>query len=431
VTDLPERAVLGAVLLDPACLSRVRPILSRPESFRDGVLRAVYAGMLRLADRGSPIDHVTLSAELASQRLPDLDLTLAELIDEGSVAANAPAHALLVLDGYRRREAAAVGQSLTTLANDPETAIRDTLAALSARLVPLAAPDPLGDRKPLVRVFSEALSRLEQRVKQHGQLLGPSTGFEGLDSLTDGLTDGELWILAARPSQGKTALALHFMRTVSAEGPVMLFSLEMDEDALVERLLSAEAGCSLRYARRSPDYFDRHAGGIAQAAGRLSSLPLVIDTTSRSPAMIRLAVQGEILQGRRPVLVVVDYLGLLQPDVAAENRNHELGRMTADLKRMAQDFKVPVVALAQLNRASAREDRAPELFDLRDSGEIEQHADVVPMLHWPTGKAERGPTAVDLYVRKERNGETGKVPVLFETWTQRFLDASEAQEAVA
>lgn len=423
-----EAAVLGSILFEPGILVSIRRVLSRPECFGDAKLRTVYAACLAVADRGQPIDHVTLGAELRPL-LPGCDVLLADLLDQGFAPSNAPAHAGMVLDGYRRREAAAAGAELQSRAGDLSRPITTTLASLSGRLVPLVSADPLSPRRPLVKVFSEALERLEQRVRSHGQLLGPSTGFGGVDDLTDGLTTGELWVVAARPSQGKTALALHLARVVAQVGPVLMFSLEMDEEPLIERLLSAEAGASLRMARRHPEYFERNAASIARAAGTLSRLPLVIDTLARSPAMVRLTVQAEILAGRTPALVLVDYIGLMHADAEAENRNAELGRIAADLKRMARDFGIPVVALAQLNRNSVREDRAPELHDLRDSGEIEQHADVVPMIHWPTGKAERGPTAVDLYIRKERNGETGKVPLLFETWTQRFREPDQREAA--
>jgi replicative DNA helicase len=419
-----EQAVLGGILIRPSALARVRPMLSAPDCFGEAVHQAIYRAVLALADNGTPIDSVTLQGQLGQS--DEVQVLAADLVDVACTPENIEHHARMVLDGYRRRAAVEAAEELTRLSSDPAIGIGQALALVSARLVPIASADPLVQRKSLRASLWEAMRRTEERVKAGGALLGASTGFDQLDEYTDGLTDGELWVLAARPSQGKTAMALQIARHVATHhGPAFMASLEMGDDELVERLLSSESGANLRWARKYPEYFDRNCIAIAKAAGILATLPLVLDTHTRTVGMIRMRVQNEILEGRKPAVVLVDYLGLLQSDRPAENRNVELGGMAADLKRMARDFELPVVALAQLNRSSVREDREPQLHDLRDSGEIEQHADVVPMIHWPDGKSEeRGrPTNVDLYVRKERNGETGKIAMLFETWTQRFREA--------
>lgn len=422
--DEPERAVLGGILLWPEGLARVRPLLSSPDCFGGSMARTVYRAVLQLADAGTPIDSVTLHSQLGQS--DEMAVFAADLIDAATTPGNLEHHARIVLEGYRRRAATTAAEELSRLAADPAIGVSEALSRVSSRLVPLAAADPLAERKSLASVLWEAMRRTEERVKAGASLLGPSTGFDLLDDLTDGPSPGELWVLAARPSEGKTALGLHLTRQAAEhDGPVLFFSLEMGPEELIERLLSSEAGASLRWARKYPEYFNRYASRIAMAAGVLSKLPIALDATARSAATIRLTVQNEILSGRRPSLVLIDYLGLMQADAEAENRNNELGRISADLKRMARDFQLPVIALHQLNRSSVKENREPQLHDLRDSGEIEQNADVVPMLHWPEGPAtERGKaTAVDLYVRKERNGERGKVPLLFETWTQRFREA--------
>lgn len=431
-----EASVLGALLIEPDLLVHVRPILAGPEAFHAGQYRAVYAAMLALSDRHAPIEHVSLATELQQHGVDGPEMLCAELLDAAVTTANALHHARMVLDAYRRRRLQEEGDRLKRLAADPAIAVIDLVGTISGELVPLGAGGVGEAARSMPALFTDVLFQLEERVRGQVELAGPTTGFERVDDLTDGFTPGELWIGAARPSQGKTAIGLKMASSVAKTGGHVHFtSLEMRDLLLVERLLSEESGANLRWMRRSRyrDYFERMAPRVWDAAKRIGSLPITFDTRSRTPGRLRLTLQAEIAQGRRPALVVVDYLGLMAPDVRQENRNNDLGAISHALKHTALDLDLPILALHQLNRKVETEKRPPELHDLRDSGNIEQDADVVFMLHWPEGKAERGGSAVDLYVRKERNGETGKVCLLFEPWCQRWkvpgMDPDEEGEA--
>lgn len=423
-----EACVLGAVLLEPERLAVVRPLLPSPAAFTDRGRAVVYAAILAVYDTGQPLDFVTLGAEIRRQAGQEhaAEVQMAELLDMAVTAQNVEAHARLVLDAWRRRQAITEADRLRKAAADPTIPLTDAVADTCQRLVPIGTGNASDPPRSLVSVFLDTLEDLERRTAQAQAVLGLTTGFDALDALTDGWQAGTLTILAARPSRGKTALALAMARHTATLAPVDFVSIEMTEDQIVARLLQAEVGRDLRHLRRDADLFARYAPALSRASADLSRLPLAIDCRSRSPARVRLEQQALAAQRGQPTgLLVIDYLGLMQADQPQQNRDRELGAITGALKAMARELRLPVLLLCQLNRSSDRENRAPELWDLRDSGNIEQDADDVLMLHWPEGKPERGPATVDLHARKVRNGHTGTVPLVFEPWTQRWSAAGE------
>ena len=427
-----EECVLGALILDPHRLAAVRPLLPSPAAFTDKGRASVYAAILAVFDTGQPLDFVTLAAEIRRQGGggDSAEVQIAELLDAAVTSANVEAHALLVLDAWRRRQAVGEADRLKKAATDATIPLRDAVAEVCQRLVPIGTGDPSEKPRSLPAIFLDTLMDLERRTAAGQRVLGLSTGFEGLDELTDGWQPGTLTIVAARPSRGKTALALAIARTAAQQAPVDFVSIEMNEDQLVARLLQAEIGRDLRHIRRDAGLFARYAPALSEASSALSHLPMVFDCRSRTPSRIRLEQQALAAQRGQPTgLLVIDYLGLMHADQPQQNRDRELGSITGALKAMARELRVPVLLLCQLNRSSDREARPPELHDLRDSGNIEQDADDVLMLHWPEGKPERGPAVVDLYARKVRNGHTGKVPLLFEPWTQRWFEAGERPDS--
>lgn len=417
-----EEAVLGAVLLDPLTLAKVRPLLPLPQAFTRSEYAELYRGVLALSDRSAPLDAVTIATECAAALGDRVQAVCADLVDAAVTTANVEAHAGLVLEAWRRRLLAAEAQRLQRAAADPGQAVADVVAQLTGRLVRIGAADP-GTKPPSLRgALFDALERLEDAVRSPDEIRGVPTGFRSLDRMTDGLRDTQLVILAARPSEGKSSIALSIARHAArTTGPVYLNSLEMGADELVERLIQAEARVDLRKLRQNPGDFDRHVARVAAAANRLAALPLTIDTDTRTVATLRLRLLGEIAQGRRPRLVLVDYLGLMDPDERQQNRDREVGTITKGLKRLAMELGIPVVALSQLSRLSVRENRPPRLDDLRDSGNIEQDANVVLLLHWPEGDVPRE-VPVSLYVAKNRNGPRGVIDLRFEPWFQRWRE---------
>lgn len=423
-----EESVLGALLLDPACLARVRPLLPIATAFADPQHQAVYAAVLAVFDAKEPVDHITLSAKMRAAGHAESELLLAQLIDCAVTSANVEAHARLVFDAWRRRQAMAEADRLRKAANDPALNLSAVIAETCQRLVPIGTDQVAAQSRRLTSVLWEVMEDLEQGVRNQQAVRGIPTGLDALDDLTDGWQPGILTILAARPSRGKTSLGLLFALEAAKRGePVDVVSIEMTEDELVARMFQSEIGRDLRQLRKDASLFNAYAPKLAQAAGMLSTLPIEIDCASKTVARIRLEQQAAMSRRGRPTgLLVIDYLGLMDADTPQQNRDRELGAITAGLKALAKDLRVAVLLLAQLNRSSDRESRPPELFDLRDSGNIEQDATDVMMLHWPEGKPDRGAVPVDLYLRKNRNGRTGKIPLLFEPWSQRWLAAPTA-----
>lgn len=429
-----ERAVLGALLVEPLVLAKVRPILGSPKFFGSPSTSETYRAMLALSDRFEAIDHITLRTEL---RIPDMDpdaieLWLMGLLDDAVTTANAVHHSRIVLDGYRRRQLQVEGMRLAKVAGDPLLSVGDMTAQASAHLVDVMSDDPDLTPRSLSSIFLDTMESIEESVKRGDEVRWLPTGFDRLDRLTDGHGPGQLIVLAARPGEGKSSLALAMGQIGATEGPVHYVSLEMTETEQGERMIQSAIGRDIKDIRRSASLLDQLAGKISMAVGRLSKLPIVFDCASRSPGRLRLALQAQMIAtGRAPSLVVVDYLQLMDADEPQQNRDREVGSISKALKRLAMELRVPILLLSQLNRGSVKENRPPVLHDLRDSGNIEQDANVVMMLHWPSEQPETGGNVVDLYVRKCRHGKLGKVPLVFEGWSQRWREVGRGLEAEA
>lgn len=421
VNDAAEQAVLGAVLLEPGTLAQIRPVLTTPAPFYRERHRRLYAAMLALSDRHAPIDPVTLETALGPEHAEEFATLSADLIDATVSTANAEHHAGLVLDAWRRRLLTVQASQLTAAAADPALAVRDLVAETSKCLVRIGTEDPSTRPPALPTVFLDTLEELERQVRDRVDVRGIRSGLATFDELTDGFRPSQLAILAARPGEGKSSLATRIATRAATQAPVYLVSLEMSEAELVERMLQEAVGCDMRKLRRDHGLFDREVARLSAASGRLSQLPLTIDCQTRTPGDLRLRVLGERSQGRAPGLVIVDYLGLMDPDTKQQNRDRELGAITKALKLMAGELDTSVLALSQLSRAPAKENRPPDLTDLRDSGNIEQDANKVVMLHWPNGD-QPGEVIVDCYIRKNRGGPKGKVELRFEPWTQRWRE---------
>ncbi len=421
-----EEMVLGAILVEPALLAEVRPVLPGPEPFSDTRYGQVYRAMLTLSDRHAPIDHLTLVAELGGSDDQPWMILLGELIDAGVAGRAVAYHARIVRETWQRRQLQAEAQRLTQLAADAGTAVGDVVSNATGRLVAIAAGDTPAT-PPLRAMFVEALEELERQATQQVLVRGLPSGFASLDRMTDGFLPSQLVILAARPGEGKSSLAGTIGTQAAEHGPVYWVSLEMSQPELVERILQEAVGCDMRRLRREAAMLDRYVAELMWASGRLSELPLAIDCETRTPGRLRLRLQAEIAQGRKPALVILDYLQLMDADTPQQNRDREIGVITKALKRLAMELDLPILLLSQLTRLSAKESRPPELYDLRDSGNIEQDANGVLMLHWPNGDAP-GAVQVDLYVRKWRNGPKGKISLKFEPWTQRWREMYGAAE---
>jgi replicative DNA helicase len=423
-----ERAVLGALIQDasPAQMLLVREALGSAAAFDLAAHQEIYLAIVELCGKGAPVDFVSLTDALAgSKALTDLGGRdyLGELV-EMSLGTVEPYHLALIQDRALRRtihvhaaRAIAVAADLTT---DVAEALRETVDALASTVAPIT-----GQRAALIKQdLWPVMERIEARNRSEG-LEGLPTGIRGLDDLLRGLRQGQLVILAARPSMGKTSLALHIARSAAlTSAPVFVASAEMSRDELVERMLGAEAQVNLRNRPlRDQDY-----AHLAHAAGILSGLPLVIDDASvTTPAAIRLSAQYQGTTTQKPAqLIVVDYLQLLRG--SGSNRNEEVSGISRALKvDLAKGLQVPVVALSQLSREGDKQGRSPRLSDLRDSGALEQDADVVIFLHQTPEQAQIKQVTLD--VAKQRNGPTGQMQVYFDRATGAWSDWSPREDA--
>lgn len=426
-----ERAVVGAVLLDPTCVSIVQEILL-PWMFYVTKHRRTFEAMLDLAAAGQPIDNVTLTDQLmrnGNLKTVGGSAFLGELIAGIATAANVRHHAALIRETALLRKLRELGLSTARRAEEPGAIAQELLDELSRTTCTLSQGVDSGGFVDLSVVFNETIDAIEKQARNPNTLLGVPSGFSEVDAFTGGLQRGELTILAARPSMGKTALALSIATSASKAGRrVAIFSLEMSRTQLGLRLLGAQARINIQLLKRgllTPEEWERMAH-VAQAIvddGRIHISDGAVKTIDQ------LQAQTRMLKAMKGIdLLIVDYLGLLQMSGSSrrESRQQEVSDISRALKLLARDLNVPVLALSQLSRAvEARKPPIPMLADLRDSGAIEQDADVVMFIYreevYNPSTEKKG--IADILIQKHRNGPLGQVPLFFEAQFATFKSA--------
>jgi len=419
-----ERAVLGCVLIEPTVLPRAIEILQPEDFYKDGH-RKVYAAMLRLFERSEPADILTVAEELRREgALEEVggQATLATLIEEATVATQFGAYANLVREKALLRELIRVTREITEQGFEESDDVQSLLDRAEEMLFRLSERRLRQSALPIRDILGPAIHHIETLYHKKEDITGLATGFRDLDRLTAGLQRADFVIVAGRPSTGKTAFALNIAQHASLRinQPVLIFSLEMSAAQLVQRLLCAEARVDSRSVRtgflQSPDW-----RRLTDAAGRLSEAPLYIDDSANLSVLEIRAKARRLKHEHGLELVVIDYLQLMQGRFRSENRQQEIAEISRSLKALAKDLDVPVVALSQLSRAvEARGDGAPRLSDLRESGALEQDADLIMFLARKEGAPEEEPGTVDLVIGKHRNGPTGKVELVFKREYTRF-----------
>jgi len=434
-----ERALLGALLQWPEAdpVAEACETLRAEDFFRDAhqrLWRAMHA--LRAAhltiDPVSVLDALTRAGDLEAAGGADY---LAELLDDVPTAAGAASYAAIIRERALERRLLAAGAALTELVHEG-TRQGAELVGAAEQLILEATDDVLPSAAAVAReLVWPVLEQVERRAQAPGHLLGVTTGSRDLDDLTAGLQAGDFVVLAARPSVGKTALGLQLALAAAGDGhPVLVFSLEMSRDQLVERMLANLAGVELKRLRTGHLYTDEYPK-LSHAAGVLGTLPIVIDDApSRTISALR-TMARRLVRRHGIHCIVVDYLQLLHPAKERENQNQNVTEISKGLKALARELAVPVVVLCQLSRApEARPDRKPKLADLRDSGSIEQDADAVGLL-WNDPKLAERYTMPPLTVllEKQRNGPTGVVHLAFDKAVMRLSDwvARERPDAAA
>jgi len=425
-----ERSVLGAMLIDKEAVPKVLELLD-PASFYDPTHLKLFEAMTVLFERGDPIDAVTVVEELRrrGQLNPAEDpMLITELTMSVPSSANVEYHARIVLEKALLRSLISSSAEIVTRAYDDTEDALDLLDEAEGRIFQISDRRLKKSYTPIKKAVQDTFELLESLHGKHSGVTGVPTGFRKLNELTGGLQRSDLVILAGRPSQGKTALALSIARKAATDKEkktsAAIFSLEMSEQQLIIRMLSSEAKVNahlLRTGRLSPDEWGR----LSRTAGRLAESKIFIDD-SASLSILELRAKARRLKAEHNIgLVIVDYLQLVQGPRNAESREREISSISRSLKALAKELNIPVVALSQLNRAvESRTDRRPMLADLRESGAIEQDADVVIFVHRPETYNQRSiideegneiPSEgiAEIVIGKQRNGPTGVVLLSF------------------
>lgn len=424
-----EQWLIGGLLIDPTAWDKVADVVAEADFYRDDH-RRLFAAIRRLADTGQAVDASTVFT--AVQRSVEVEQVggiayIGELANACPSAAGIRRHALIVAEKARLRSLEAFAVDVQELANAPgrETA-QERIDRAAGRLLALAASSVGGTEPRRVgEVLGRVVDAIQERMERGGDVSGLATGLTDFDRLVDGLKPGDLVIVAGRPSMGKTAVAINIAENVAMAGaPVLVFSLEMSDTQLIQRSLSSVGGINSK-ALASGRLSEEQWTTVAAAMGRLHEAPLWIDQS----AMISVGqMQARARRLKRKEgalgLVVIDYLQLMTAD--GNNRNEELGIITRGLKLMAKDLGCPVICLSQLSRkCEERADKRPMLSDLRESGSIEQDADVVVMMYRDDyyNEASQFKGLAEAIVRKNRMGECGTVMLTFQAEFSRFRDA--------
>ena len=426
-----ERSILGAILLDNHALNATLEKL-KPEDFFHDHHRRIYQQMIVLGETQQAIDLVTLTDQL--HRSGELESSgghayISQLMDGVPHVSNVEHYARIVKEKSLLRGLIYATHAIQQQALEAEDDADAILDRAESQIFQLAEDRVRSGLVGVREVVRENFERISQIFTEGKRITGLSTGYHQLDNLTSGFQPSELLILAARPSMGKTALALNIAENVAVRGnkPVAIFSLEMSKESLLLRLLSSDAQIDSHKFRTG--HLSREDGGkIPISLTRLAEAPLWIDDMGSATVVEMGAKLRRLKRDKGLSLVIVDYLQLISARGKFGNRNEEVSSITRGLKSMAKELRVPVLVLSQLTRAPEREDRRPQLSDLRESGAIEQDADVVMFIyrpHW--SKMDASPEERDqaeIQVAKQRNGPTDKVRFVFRSRLTRFEEAA-------
>ena len=433
-----EQSVLGAVLLDKDILINLSVTLQSLHFYRNAH-RSIYQCMLDLYMENQPVDLVTVAEKLAQQgKVDDIGgiTYLTSLSDVTPVISNAPAYAKIIYDKYLLRQLISAGNEIAAAALNASGEPSSLLDSAEQRIFKLSQLRESRDFVPLVNVLHGVYDLLNASKLPNGNVNGVPTGYQMLDRLTHGFQKGDLIILAARPSVGKTAFSLNLSvnAAVRHQIPVAFFSLEMPKEQLAMRMLCAESVVRSE-AVRNGNLTDKEWERLARGIQELSSAKIFIDDTPALSVMEMRSKARRLKMEENIGLIVVDYMQLLRYPHKSDNRQQEVAEITRTLKALARELEVPVLALAQLSRASEqRSDRRPNLSDLRESGEIEQAADLVMFLYREDYQSQQpGPSdsagPIEVILGKHRNGPVGQVTLVFRKDYGRFENAAIGSES--
>ncbi|MCI6574074.1 MAG: replicative DNA helicase [Actinomycetaceae bacterium] len=424
-----EISVLGGMLINKDAIADVVEIIHEEDFYRPQHA-LIFHTIVELFSKGEPADAITVSAELSRQgRLEQVGGLpyLHTLVSSVPTSANAAYYAKLVLDQAKLRALVEAGTKIVQLGYNTDGGdVNSLMETAQEEMFSVAESHIKHDYQPLHTVLDEVLAEIEKNNSRDGQLAGLSTGFAELDEILGGLRAGQMIIVAARPGMGKSTLAMDFCRHVAIKQriPVAFFSLEMNRTELVMRVLAAESNVFLTNLIKGGLKQDQYQR-IAQTVDRIGDAPLIVDdspnlTMTEIRAKARRLAQQEGIQ-----MIVIDYLQLLTSGGrSVESRQQEVSDFSRSIKLLAKELNIPIIAIAQLNRnPEARADKKPQVADLRESGSLEQDADVILLIHrkdMDTNGPDQPPS--EIIIGKHRSGPTGSVELMFQGSRARFAN---------
>jgi len=423
-----EESIISAILVDNNALLDVIEALGQDDFYRTAHQK-IYAAMTDLFDKAEPIDLVTLANKLKENgQLDEIGGAsyLARLVDTVPLAVNARHYAKIIHDKASLRRMIEKANAIIKRCFEERGEAEDVIDFAESAIFEISEKKARQSFFPLSKIILGNIETLEEKQGNRSLVTGVPTGFTALDNLTSGLQNSDLIILAARPSMGKTALALNIARNAAVEAniPVAVFSLEMSKEQLSLRMLCSEA--RIDSSRLRGGFFsmeDWHR--LTDAAGILSDSPIYIDDSPSLSAMEIRAKARRLKMDKNIGLIIIDYLQLMQGRASAERRDLEISEISRGLKALAKELELPVMALSQLNRMlEQRTDKRPRLSDLRESGALEQDADVVAFIYRDEvyNKEEDNPNrgTAEILLSKQRNGPTGDISLAFLNSYTRF-----------
>lgn len=424
-----ERALLGSIMLRSESLEEIMDII-RPDAFYSEKHRLIFKAIMDLFSKNEPIDLLTLSSRLKEREL--LEQTggmsyLTELVNAVPSSSNAEYYAQMIHKKHLMRKLIEASEHICTLGYDETTELDELLDKAEKRIYEVTHSTSNSNFIEIKDALGEAWERLDRLHKSKDEFRGVPTGFRELDNKLAGLQKSDLIILAARPSMGKTAFALDIARQAAIQHniPVAIFSLEMSAQQLVDRMLAAESRVDAWKLRTGKLSLDSEFDKIRNSLDPLSKAPIFVDDQPANNILKMRSIVRRLKSEKKLGLVVVDYLQLMVPTNSrnSDNTVQQVTEISRSLKHLAREFDIPVLALSQLSRAVEQRGGRPRLSDLRDSGSIEQDADVVMFIHREDKYKEDSEKTniAEILIEKHRNGPTGKVELYFDQNKSTFM----------
>ncbi len=426
-----ENSVLGAILIDKEAIGLVSGILS-PKDFYNDLNGMIYSAMLSLFEERKPIDVITIVEKLKKNKnLAKIDTSyISDLVNSVPTAANIEEYAQMIKEAGTKRRLISAGTEIAESSFKEGEEIGRLLDKAESAIFSISQGHNIRGFSPIKNSLAESFDRIDELHKKGAGLRGIKTGFDDLDNILSGMQPSNMLILAARPGQGKTAIVINMAQNIAVNQkiPVGIFSLEMSEEELVDRLLVGQSDVDawrLKTGKLTESDFTK----LSTAMGELADAPIFIDDTP-GITISEMRTKARRLQLEQGIkLLIVDYLQLADPGRRYDNRVQEVSIISQGLKNLARELKIPVLAVSQLSRAvEHRGERKPQLADLRESGAIEQDADVVMFLYRADAEVTGNIIPTKLLIAKHRNGPMGEVDLLFKGDRIRFYNMDKKRE---